>query len=202
MTTDNPWDARYADHTYFYGTAPNDFLLGQAHRLAPGSRVLCLAEGEGRNAVFLAGRLHKVTAVDSSTVGLRKARQLADQRGVQLQTIPADLADFSLGTAAWDAVVSIWCHLPPPLRRDLHRRVVAALKPGGWLLLEAYHPRQVGRGTGGPPTAEPMMTLDGLRQELAGLEFVHAAEIEREVQEGAGHHGWSAVTQVVGRKVQ
>lgn len=196
----NPWDERYSASTFYYGTAPNDFLVAQAQRLAPGARVLCLAEGEGRNAVYLASLGHRVTAVDGSAVGLRKAEQLAAERQVSLQTVVSDLAEFDLGEQQWDAVVSVWCHLPEPLRREVHAGVVRGLAPGGWLILEAYHPRQVGRGTGGPPTAQLMMTLDALRGELAGLDWQHAAEIERDVREGAGHNGLSAVTQVAARK--
>lgn len=196
----NLWDERYASDEFYYGTEPNDFLAAQASRLPPRARVLCLAEGEGRNAVFLAGLGHQVTAVDGSAVGLRKAQRLAAQRGVALETVTADLADYALGDQQWDAVVSVWCHLPEPLRRQVHAGVVRGLVPGGWLILEAYHPRQIGRGTGGPPTPALMMTLDALRLELAGLEWQHAAEIERDVREGPGHSGPSAVTQVVARK--
>jgi SAM-dependent methyltransferase len=196
----NPWDERYAGDSFYYGTEANDFLMAQAHLLPPKARVLCLAEGEGRNAVYLAGLGHRVTAVDGSAVGLEKAKRFAQERGVSLQTVVADLAEFAIGEAQWDAVVSVWCHLPEPLRRQVHAGVIQGLAPGGVLILEAYHPRQIGRGTGGPPTPLLMMTLEALRSELDGLEWLHAGEIERDVREGAGHNGLSAVTQVVARK--
>lgn len=196
----NPWDERYADASFYYGTDANDFLIAQAHRLPPKARVLCLAEGEGRNAVYLAGLGHQVTAVDGSAVGLEKAQRFAQERGVGLQTVVADLAEYAIGEAQWDAVISVWCHLPEPLRRQVHAGVIQGLAPGGILILEAYHPRQIGRGTGGPPTPLLMMTLEALREELDGLEWLHAGEIEREVREGAGHNGPSAVTQAVARK--
>ena len=162
--------------------------------------MLCLAEGEGRNAVFLAGRGHAVTAVDGSAVGLDKARRLAAARGTTISTVTADLADFVIKPGAWDAIVSIWCHLPRELRARVHHACVAGLRPGGIFLLEAYTPRQLACGTGGPATAELMPTLTELRGELAGLELLQAAELERTVQEGQGHHGPSAVVQVLGRK--
>ncbi len=192
----NFWDERYDSDDYFYGTAPNDFLAAQATRLPAGARVLCLAEGEGRNAVYLAGLGHQVTAVDGSAVGLRKAARLAQLQGVPLATVVADLNDFAIEPGAWDAIVSIWCHLPPALRAKVHAGVETGLAPGGWLILEAYHPSQIGRGTGGPASPELMMTLAALRSELKELQWEVAQESEREVAEGAGHRGWSAVTQL------
>ena len=193
------WNERYSRPGYAYGTAPNDFLASVADRL-PAGRALCLAEGEGRNAVFLAKRGLQVTAVDQSEVGLSKARALAAEQGVSIDTVVADLADYRIEPESWDVVVSSWCHLPPPLRRQVHRAVVEGLRTGGALVLEAYHPRQLEFGTGGPPTAEMMMTLEALREELIGLELVHAVEIDREVHEGAFHGGMSAVVQVLAFK--
>jgi 2-polyprenyl-3-methyl-5-hydroxy-6-metoxy-1,4-benzoquinol methylase len=191
------WDQRYSEPDYAFGTEPNDFLRAMADRL-PRGRLLSLGEGEGRNAVWLAGQGFSVTAVDSSAVGLDKARHLAAERGVQIATCHADLAEFQIEPDAWDAVVSIFCHLPPALRRQVHRRVVQGLREGGMLLLEAYTPRQLAFGTGGPPVAELTMDLAGLRNELAGLELFHAEELEREVREGRYHTGHAAVVQVAG----
>jgi SAM-dependent methyltransferase len=193
------WDRRYDRADFFYGTEPNDFLREQVAHLPTGP-VLCLGEGEGRNAVFLAQRGHAVTAVDLSPVGLAKAARLAAARGVWLTTTVADLAQYDLGTDRWAGMVSIWCHLPVALRRRVHGGIVTALRPGGVLLLEAYTPRQLQFGTGGPPVREYLMTLAELREEFAGLEFLLAQECDREVQEGSGHRGPSAVVQVVARK--
>ncbi len=193
------WDQRYAGDDYVYGTAPNEFLAGIADRL-PRGPVLCLGEGEGRNSVFLAGRGLPVTAVDASSVGLEKARRLARSRGVGIETIHADLADFPIEFGRWAAIVSIFCHVPPTLRADLHRRVVAGLRPGGALVLEAYRPEQLEYRTGGPPSAELMMDLAALRAELDGLRFEHAIETEREVVEGSLHTGLGAVVQVLAFK--
>ena len=193
------WDERYSAEGYVYGTEPNGFLAAKAD-LLPAGRVLCLGEGEGRNAVWLAEQGFEVTAVDASAVGLHKARALAAERGVRITTVHADLADFVIEPAAWDGIVSIFCHLPPALRAQVHRRCVAGLRPGGVLLLEAYTPDQVGRGTGGPPTAELMMDAETLRLELAGLDLLELSETEREIHEGVFHNGLGAVVQLVGRK--
>lgn len=162
--------------------------------------MLCLGEGEGRNAVFLAGRGHWVLGVDQSAVGLAKAEALARERGLAIATNVADLATYRIAPGAWAGIVSIWIHLPPPLRAALHRAAVAGLAPGGAFVLEAYAPRQLEFGTGGPPDVEKLMTLELLRADLDGLEFEIAREIERDVHEGRLHHGRSAVVQVVARK--
>ena len=193
------WDARY-ERGFIYGEAPNDFLVEHEPVITRGARVLCLAEGQGRNAVFLATRGHHVTGVDNSEVGLAHARDLAARQGVSIVTVAADLADFDPGAGCWDAIVSIWCHLPPALRLAVHRRCVAALDDNGVFLLEAYRPAQLDFGTGGPPDAALLYTLDQLASDLEGLTFEHGVETQRDVQEGILHRGPSAVVQVVARK--
>ena len=195
------WDQRYGEPGLAYGTEPNEFLAANAARYLPAKgEILSLGEGEGRNAVFLAGLGFRVTGVDSSGVGLEKANALAEKMGVRLQTVVADLGTFDLGVERWDGIVSIWCHTPSALRARLHRSVVAALRPGGVLLLESYTPAQLEYKTGGPPTADYLMTLVAAREELAGLELLEAGEKIREVHEGKYHDGLSAVLQVVARK--
>jgi hypothetical protein len=125
---------------------------------------------------------------------------LAQKVGVALETVHADLRDYDLGEAEWDVIVSIFCHLPPALRRDVHRRVVAGLKPGGAVVLEAYRPEQLQYGTGGPPDATLMMSEEVLREDFAGLEIEHCVETLRDVTEGRGHTGQAAVVQLVARK--
>lgn len=190
------WDERYGGGEYVYGTAPNDLLVAMAGRIPPG-RVLCLAEGQGRNATFLAARGYDVTGVDSSAVGLQMARQLAESRGLKITTVVADLATFDPGIACWEGIVSIFCHLPSAIRRPVLQRMVRALRPGGVLILEAYTPDQLRFGTGGPPIPDLLATLADLREDLAGLNLDHAVEIEREVVEGRLHTGRAAVVQIV-----
>ncbi|MEO7369949.1 MAG: class I SAM-dependent methyltransferase, partial [Ilumatobacteraceae bacterium] len=141
-----------------------------------------------------------VHSVDLTEAGVAKTLRLAKERGVQVHASVGDLSTFDIGVDRWDLIVSIFAHMPATVRRDLHKRVVAALKPGGVVVLEAYTPDQIGRGTGGPSVAEMTMSLDVLADELAPLEFHHAMELEREVIEGAGHTGVGAVVQVIARK--
>ena len=193
------WDERYRESGYAYGTEPNDFLVSVADKIT-GQHILSLAEGEGRNATWLAKRGFKVTAVDSSAAGLQKTRRLAAMNGLEVTTVEGDLAEYSIESNYWDAVVSIFAHLPTPVRQRLHQSVVSGLKPGGVLILEAYTPAQLNQKSGGPPTAELMMTLDALKQEFTGLEFEIAHELEREINEGWLHNGISTVVQVLATK--
>lgn len=193
------WDERFSEPGYAYGTEPNGFLASVADRI-PRGRVLCLAEGEGRNAVFLAGLGYEVTAVDTSTVGLTKAEALALDRGVSIETVNADLTDYPIEDGAWQGIVSIYCHLPPVVRAALHERCLRGLSPGGVFVLEGFTPRQLELGTGGPKSRELLMELEVIRQELPGLRFEVAREIEREVVEGEFHKGTAAVVQILAVK--
>ena len=193
------WDERYAEPEFTYGTEPNDFLREMAPRIPAGS-VLGLGEGQGRNAVFLAGQGHAVTAVDQSAVGLARARELAASHGVALSTVVADLADFDPGPGPWSGIISIFCHVPSALRRRLYPRCAEALAPGGVLILESYTPDQLAHGTGGPKEPDLLTTLAELRELLRGLDLEVAREAVREIQEGPYHHGPGAVVQVVARK--
>ena len=193
------WDRRYLEPGWAYGAEPNEFLAAEAHSL-PMGEVLCLAEGEGRNAVHLAQRGYRIEAVDQSAAGLAKAQTLATQRGVSIHTTVADLATFDPGLLRWQGIVSIFVHLPAPLRRDVHRRMVKALAPGGVLLLEAYAPAQLELGTGGPKERERLCRLEELAEDFAGLEPLISHELRREVHEGKYHDGMGAVLQFLARK--
>lgn len=195
------WDQRYKDKDYAYGIEPNDFLVSMREQL-PAGKALCLADGEGRNGVWLAQQGFDVTAVDSSGVGLQKARRLAEVRGVTIDTIKSDLADYDILPDHWDVIVSIFCHLPPPLRRTVHRNCVSGLRSGGVMLLEAYTPEQLAFKTGGPPNAELMMDKETLAAEFNGLEFTLLRETTREIREGKFHNGMGAVVQLLGKKNQ
>ena len=193
------WEARYAEPGYAFGTKPNDFLREQVSLLPPGP-ILCLAEGEGRNAVWLAQRGFEVTAVDLSSRGLQKARRLADDRRVKIKTIEADLATFPIAPGAWKGIVSIFAHTTEPVRKRVHASVISGLAPGGVYLLEAYRPEQAALTTGGPAEDSRLLNLERLKLELGKLEWLVAREIERDVIEGKYHTGRSAVVQLVARK--
>lgn len=194
------WDERYSEDDYVYGTAANDYLASVIDQL-PKGKALCLAEGEGRNAVFLAENGFDVLAVDASAVGLKKAEKLASSRGVTIKTLCIDLADFKIKPSGWDVIVSIFCHVPPDIRKYLHQQVVEGLHADGYLVLEAYTPEQLTYKTGGPPDEKMTMTLAALKEEFNGLEFIHGKELVRQVIEGKYHTGKGAVVQILAKKL-
>ncbi|MDZ7371331.1 MAG: class I SAM-dependent methyltransferase [candidate division KSB1 bacterium] len=192
----NKWDERYSREDYVYGREPNEFLV-QVQPHIPMGRVLCLGEGEGRNAVFLAGRGYEVTAVDLSPVGLAKAERLAAESGVKIRTIVADLSDFFIEPRAWQGIVSIFCHLEPALRRRVHRACAEGLAEGGALVLEAFTPEQLRYGTGGPKSLELLYSLKDLYEDFPELNFLIGQEKVCRRVEGLGHTGDAAVVQVL-----
>lgn len=194
------WDKRYSEEGFAYGEGPNDFLAKHYSRIKPNGNVLCIAEGEGRNALFLARKGFKVTAVDFSEVGMSKAKKIAEKENLPLETIVSDLEVFDLGEAKWDAVISIFAHLPPTIRKIVHGRIETSLKDGGLLILEAYRPEQLELGTGGPPKRDMMMNLEILRMEIPHLKPELQQEMERNIHEGKYHNGLSAVVQYIGKK--
>lgn len=194
------WNERYAGEGLAYGEAPNEFLAQVADRLPTSGSALDIGAGEGRNAVFLAGRGLDVLAVDLSRVGLQKAQELARARGLSLRTQVVDLAEYDVKAGSFALVTSIWVHLPPAIRVPLHERVSKWLRPGGVFVLEAYGPEQCGRGTGGPQDPSRYATLDELLRELGGLEIEHQAALVRDVTEGRFHSGDAPVVQVLARK--
>ncbi len=193
------WDERYSSEAYAYGKNPNQFLE-ENYKVIPKGKVLSLAEGEGRNAVFLAKQGYIVTAVDSSQIGLEKARKLAEENEVSIELINADLADFDLGDHEWDGIVSIFCPLPSALRKELHKKVVAGLKTNGVYLIEAYTPEQLKHDTGGGKSVDLMCTKESLSHELIGLKFKHLIKLERDIVEGIYHTGVGAVVQAIASK--
>ncbi len=195
------WDDRYSEDGYLFGTAPNSFLAEHVKSIPKGD-VLCLADGEGRNSVFLAKQGYQVTAVDMSLIGINKAKKLAKQNSVSIDFIHSDIKDYAIAENHWEGIVSIFFHIPVDLRVSLHTSVMQGLKNKGTFILEAYTPDQLKHGTGGPADAKLTMRKEPLTQELKGLSFSHLAEIERDVQEGSGHAGWSSVVQLVGHKVR
>ncbi len=194
------WDSRFAAEAFVYGEEPNEFLREESGRIPKGSRVLCIGDGEGRNGVFLAGLGHHVTSLDLSAVGLEKARRLAAQRGVELATVHADLAEWRAPDGAFDAVVSVFCHVPRALRATFHADLARVLAPQGLFVLTAYRPEQLAFGTGGPKDLDLLFPLAELRHELAGLSLLIAREVEREVIEGSLHTGRAATVEIVAQR--
>ncbi|MFP5385118.1 MAG: class I SAM-dependent methyltransferase [Bacteriovoracia bacterium] len=194
------WNTRYAEYDSVYGTSPNDFLRDQVHCLPQQGKILCLAEGEGRNALFLAQNGFIVTAVDFSEKAIEKLQRRSKELNLSIQTVVADLNDFEMGSSEWDGIVSIFGHLPPRTRKIVHGKIVRALKPEGVFLMEAYCPEQLLLKTGGPKEEDMFMTLDIINEELSDLKPQIKRTCIREINEGLFHNGLSAVVQFIGSK--
>jgi SAM-dependent methyltransferase len=200
------WDQKYDMPDYKYGKQPNRFLSEQAVRLAPNSQVLLPGDGEGRNSVWLAGQGHRVTALDSSALGLDKTRRLAVEKHVKLDIILADLEHWEPEPASVDAVVLTYVHLPPSWRALAHQRLVQSLRPGGWLILEAFHPKQLGYRSGGPKDESLLFTREMIQADMAffstsELQEVMAWEGEVLLEEGDGHQGPGYVTRYLAQRL-
>ncbi len=195
------WDLRYSAPEFVYGTLPNQFLADHVRHLPAGGRILCLADGEGRNGVWLARQGFQVTSVDVSPQGVDKTQRLAAQAGVGLNALVADVTTFDLGLGQWDAIVSIFLHLPTRARADLHRRAVLALKPDGVFIWEAYAPEQLKLNTGGPKDAALLPALEDLARDFSDCAVAHLWAGLRCVQEGSLHTGAGRVTQLLARKL-
>jgi ubiquinone/menaquinone biosynthesis C-methylase UbiE len=195
------WNARFAADGFVFGTEPNAFLASQRGRLAPGMSVLCVADGEGRNSVWLAKQGLEVTAFDFSPVGLAKAMKLAQQNGVEVDYCQADVNEWHWDAVRYDVVVAIFVQFTPPVQRSrMFEGMIRALKPGGFLILQGYRPEQLGYATGGPKRVENLYTEPLLRESFAALEILHLASHDDVVDEGAGHKGMSALIDLVAQR--
>lgn len=180
------WEQRFGGPGYLFGTEPNTFLAAQAPRLKPGQKALAIADGEGRNGVFLAERGLDVHAVDFSPAALAKARALAEARGVTLRFEQADLQHWTWPEAAYDVIVGIFIQFAwPELRTKIFAGIQRALKPGGLLLLQGYRPEQIAYGTGGPRIPEHLYTRALLEAAFADLASVQIREHDSAIQEAA-----------------
>lgn len=195
------WDERYRVDEYIFGTEPNVFLCTQARRFEPGSKVLDVACGEGRNSVWLARQGCDVLGIDVSPLALQKAHRLAERMAVRVEFRIEDVREWPWEPAAFDAVVCIFIQFAAPSERSrLFQGFVSTLKPGGVLVLQGYTPKQVEYGTGGPPDAAHMYTRAMLEQAFSALEIVHLQEHEQVLAEGTKHVGRSALIDLVARK--
>lgn len=197
------WSTRYRDagEDYVFGTAPNRFLAGRAALLSSGATALSVADGEGRNAVWLAEQGLAVTATEISPVALEKARKLAAGRRVEVDFVLADAVSWAYPEAAFDFVVAVFIQFADPAQRArIFAGMQRALKPGGHLIVQGYTPRQLEYRTGGPSAPENLYTADMLRTAFAGLEILHLQEYEDVLEEGVGHKGRSALVGLVARR--
>ncbi|SET54023.1 class I SAM-dependent methyltransferase [Hymenobacter actinosclerus] len=194
------WNERYESEQYAYGTAPNAYFRRQLDLLPPG-RLLLLAEGEGRNAVYAARRGWQVTAIDFSDEARAKAQRLAVAQGVHLNYQVADLTDLSWQqTGAYDAIGLIYAHLPTADRQAVHAAAASSLAPGGHLLLEAFSPRQLGLLSGGPKTADSLYEPADLATDFAGLQVLENRELGVVLHEGSFHAGPAQVVRLLAKR--
>ncbi|MEL6980228.1 MAG: class I SAM-dependent methyltransferase [Pseudomonadota bacterium] len=195
------WNARFDTDDYVFGRAPSQFLKRRVALLRAGMSALLVADGEGRNSVWLAEQGLAVRAFDPAPTGVAKAQRLAAERGVSIETEIADVESFDWDATQYDLVVGIFIQFAgPALRAAMFGGMLRALKPGGLLLLHGYTPKQLDYGTGGPPYVENLYTEALLRDAFGVLEIEELIAYERELQEGAGHAGMSALIDLTARK--
>lgn len=201
MSEFDRWQERFAQPGYLFGTAPNEFLKEHAHLLRQGQKALTIADGEGRNGVFLAEQGLDVLSVDFSPLAQEKARKLATERGVTLRVEQADIINWDWPAAAFDVVAAIFFQFAAPADRDkIFAGIKKALKPGGLLLLQGYGPKQLEYKTGGPSRLENLYTRELLEQAFGDFASLEVSEHDSVIHEGAGHGGLSALVDLVGRK--
>ena len=195
------WDSRYDSPDYVFGEAPNAFLAANAHRLEGYRTALAVADGEGRNGVFLAEQGLDVLAIDASPVGLIKADRLAHRRGVRVTTHCLDVADYDWPDGAFDVVAGIFIQFASPdLREAMFAGMIRTLAPGGLLLIQGYRPEQLAHGTGGPSEPDKFYSEALLREQFAALDILSLESYDTELTEGTAHAGLSAVIDLVARK--
>ena len=196
------WDDKFSGKDYFFGTIPNAFLVDQSRRFSPGMSALCVADGEGRNGVWLAEQGLDVVSVDFSKAGLAKARELARSRGVSVETICADLLSWKWPQGAFDVVVALYIHFPEGERSVVNRAMLAALKPGGVLVMEVFHPDQLRLGfeSGGPQDPELLYTADGLRHDFADAEIITLEELVLTRSESRHAGKKAAITRLIAKR--
>ncbi len=199
---DNFWNDRYAQPGYLFGTEPAKFLLDNAAFLPPaGARTLAVADGEGRNSVWLAGCGMDVVAMEAAPNALAKARALARERGVDVDFRQALIEDWDWAPDVYDLVVAVCIQfMGPQLRNEVFAGMKRTLRPGGTLMLHGYTVEQLGRGTGGPPVLENLYTRPMLKQAFDDMEVLRLEAYERDVDEGRGHSGQSAMIDLIARK--
>ena len=201
---DNPletWNARFACEEFLFGEEPNAFLSTQAHWLRPGDSVLCVADGEGRNSVWLAAQGFTVTAFDFAPNAVAKAKRFAERCGVTVDHRLGDVYTWPWTAPRYDAVVAIFIQfLPPDYRQSVFGGMNSAVERGGLFFLEGYRPEQVDYRTGGPPRREHMYTRDWVEHEFSGWEILVLNGYDAEIREGRAHSGISALVDLVARK--
>ena len=191
QTAGEVWDKRFSVDRYLYGTEPVAFLEGNIHRL-PKGKALCLAAGEGRNAVWLAGQGYDVTAMDASPKGLEKALALASERGVTIRTEVGDLQHgYDMGESEYDLITDFYYHDTAMLPA-----VMRALKPGGVFVLQNFSIDQLETNRFGPKNPDYLVKPNELLQHFGGYRILHYEDTVVELDEGM-HQGPGAVVRLI-----
>ncbi len=198
------WDQRYSQPEYAYGTTPNNYFRESMEKIS-GEKILFAGEGEGRNAVFAALNGWKVTAVDLSVAAKEKAEALALKNAVKIEYIVSDLEELVLPEMYFDALVLIFAHFEEAKRAGYHRKLARSVKPGGWLILEAFNKYHVNRQAenpevGGPRDVNMLYDMKDLKRDFPDFELSECYQTETELHEGLYHLGWASVVRILGRK--
>ncbi len=198
---DKLWDEKFSREEYFYGFEPNVFIASHTYLLKPQGKLLCLGEGEGRNAVHLALEGYSVTALDASAVGMTKALARAKEKGVHITPLLLDLEQWE-PQEKYDGVLSSYLHLEEPLRTEVFQKALNALNPGGYFIGEFFSTNQMPRSSGGPKKLSLLYTVESLTEifAIAGCEIVLLEECEVYLDEGKGHQGDALVVRVIVKK--
>ncbi len=196
------WDEKFSREGYFYGFEPNAFIASKTELITPKGTVLCLGEGEGRNATYLASKGYDVTAIDASPIGMSKALMLADKKGVSFK---AQLLDLELWKPeeTYDAIVTSYLHLEEPLRTEVFEKAIKALNSNGYFIGEFFSINQIPRDSGGPKKPSLLYTLNSLESifSMEGAQIVYLEECDVPLDEGKGHQGDALVIRVIVKKV-
>lgn len=196
------WNERFDTDQFIFGKEPNEYLVEAATKyLKKSDKVLCVADGEGRNSVWLASRGMQVVGFDASDVAIRKAKQFAVDNEVSVQYIFSDTDSFNWQINQYDAVVAIFIQFADPAMRErIFQGMHQVLKPGGILILQGYTPKQLEYKTGGPTLIEHLYTEELIRELAKDFEILELKSYEKELAEGPRHTGMSALLGLVARK--
>lgn len=197
------WDKRFSQAEYVFGKEPNIYLKNQVPKyMRPSANALCVADGEGRNSVWLAKQGMAVEAFDISPVAVEKARWLAKHEQVSVAYSVTNTDSWVWKPNHYDLIAAIFIQFATPnMRVDLFAKIRNSLKPGGHLILQGYTPKQLDYKTGGPPSIDHLYTTELIQDLVKGMEICDWQEYEAEIHEGQGHHGMSALMGVVARKL-
>jgi SAM-dependent methyltransferase len=196
------WNERFDKAEFIFGKEPNEYLVEQTNQyLKPKDKVLCIADGEGRNGVWLAKQGMQVVGFDVSDIALAKAKQFAQDNQVIIDYSLCDSDGFNWGTNNYDAVIGIFIQFADPaMRARIFKQAYEALKPGGIFILQGYTPKQLEYKTGGPSLIEHLYTEDMIRDLAKDFQILDLCCYEKELSEGARHTGMSALLGLVAQK--